>query len=122
MNSDIRCIRYHDLVIAQQSICGKYGFNFVSADPDSKLGFAIRTQGQHPVNGLRHSPEGETNGWYIWCGEDYSADSDFFDPLHTTHLVERCAEALQFLGLPPGCRFLSAEDYVDVWFDETLLP
>ena len=121
MNDFGNCTGHADLVAAQQRVCGMYGFEFVPASLDSKIGFAICTQGRHPVNGLRHTPEGGTNGWYIWCGEEFSSDSGFFSPLHTMHLADRCAEALQFLGLPPGCRFLLAKDYVDVWFDDTLL-
>ena len=32
-----------------------------------------------------------------------------------------CPEVLEFLGLPPGYRFLLAIDYVDVWYDPSLL-
>jgi hypothetical protein len=34
---------------------------------------------------------------------------------------DKCPEALPFLGLPPGYRFLVAGEYVDVWYDSTLL-
>jgi hypothetical protein len=88
---------------------------------DTKLGFALDTIGKTPVNGLRHPTEGETNGWYIWCGEQLSEAANFFSPLHTAHVNERCPEVLRFLGLPPGYRFLLAGDYSDVWFDPTLL-
>ena len=105
----------------QKEICKTSGVSYFPTDPDSKLGFAIRTEGKVPINGLRHPPTGDTSGWYIWCGEEFSQDPDFFAPLHTRHLSERCPEAVRFLGLPPGSRFLAVEDYVDVWFDESLL-
>jgi hypothetical protein len=105
----------------QRALCEEKGYDYVPADLESKLGFAIRTQGKVPINGMRHPPAGDTNGCYIWCGEELSQEPDFFEPLHTRHLLERCPEALRFLGLPPGCRFLVAGDYVDVWFDESLL-
>ena len=41
--------------------------------------------------------------------------------MHVSHLPEECPEALPFLALPPGWRFLVAGDYVDVWYDESLL-
>jgi hypothetical protein len=41
--------------------------------------------------------------------------------MHVAHLGNECPEAMDFLGLPPGSRFLSAEGEVDVWYDETLL-
>jgi hypothetical protein len=37
------------------------------------------------------------------------------------HLAERCSLAPPFLGLPPGWRFLTDGDYVDVWYDADLL-
>jgi hypothetical protein len=46
---------------------------------------------------------------------------DFFQPMHIEHVPDECPEALDFLTLPPGWRFLVHGDYVDVWFDKTLL-
>ena len=74
-----------------------------------------------PINGLRHPPEGDTTGWYIWAGENLSADADFFVPLCVVHLDEWCPEAIPYLGLPPGWRFLIADGHEDVWFDPSLL-
>jgi hypothetical protein len=42
-------------------------------------------------------------------------------PLHVTHLQEWCPDAVRYLGLPPGWRFLTAKGYEDVWFDPDLL-
>jgi hypothetical protein len=105
----------------QRLVCRNHGLDYVPADPDSKLGFALETAGRVPVNGMRHPPQGDTNGWYIWCGEELSQSPDFFSPLHTRHLRERCPDALPYLGLPPGARFLVAGDHVDVWYDASLL-
>jgi hypothetical protein len=74
-----------------------------------------------PINRLRHVSEGDTTGWYIWAGEDLSNSLDFFKPLHVSRLEQWCPAVLKYLGLPPGWRFLIAEDYEDVWYDETLL-
>lgn len=110
-----------DISLVQISLCEEKGYDYIPVDLDSKLGFAIQTQGKIPINGLRHPPDEDTNGWYIWCGGEPSQGSSFFEPLHTRHLLDRCPEAIRFLALPPGCRFLVAGDYVDVWFDESLL-
>jgi len=72
-------------------------------------------------NGLRHEPEGDTSGWYIWAGEDLSEDPDFFVPLHVEHLAQWCPAAIPYLALPPGWRFLVAPGYEDVWHDDSLL-
>lgn len=74
-----------------------------------------------PVNGLRHPPVADTCGWYLWTGEEFSDEADFFQPLHVEHLVDRLPAALPYLGLPPGWRFLLAPGYADVWFDPSLL-
>jgi hypothetical protein len=75
---------------------------------------------QWPVHGLRHLPEGQTNGWYIWTG-DLSTAADFFKPLHQSHLVQRVPGLERFLALPPGMRFLIAPGHEDVWEDPSLL-
>jgi hypothetical protein len=106
---------------AQKVICKQYAAEYVPAPGDSKTGFARSTKGLIPINGLRHPAEGETTGWYIWCGEVFSEAADFFVPLHTYHLYEEYPEIGRLLGLPPGFRFLLAGDYLDVWYDEALL-
>jgi hypothetical protein len=94
----------------------------LAAPPDLKVGVARSVfQGMWPVNGLRHRPEGETTGWYIWAGEELADDPDFFVPLHLGHLAERRPEVLRYLALPPGWRFLVAPGYEDVWEDPGLL-
>jgi hypothetical protein len=110
----------HSIEQAQANICKQYGQQFVACPIDSILGVAVHTLGYQPLHGLRHKPEGNTNGWYIWAGE-YSSASDFFSPQHTAHFFEKAPELMNYLGLPPGCRFLLAKDYADVWFDSTLL-
>lgn len=72
-----------------------------------------------PVHGLRHNPEGDTSGWYIWTGE-LGTEPDFFVPMHPVHLAERIPEVLAELAAPPGTRFLIAPGHRDVWFDSSL--
>lgn len=110
----------HDLEARQMAVCKKHGQSCMIPAPDTKLGFASETLGRVPMNGLRHPPQGDTNGWYVWCGDELSKAANFFSP-HTAHLQENCPEILQFLGLPPGWRFLLAGDHADVWYDSSLL-
>ena len=110
----------HAIEEAQANVCKQYGQQFHACPSDSILGIAAHTLGSHPIHGLRHKPQGDTNGWYIWAG-DYSSTSDFFLPLHTAHILEKAPGVISFLGLPPGCRFLLDKDYADVWFDSALL-
>ncbi|RVH47557.1 hypothetical protein CN212_19115 [Sinorhizobium meliloti] len=107
---------------AQKEICKKYGVPYYPSPSEMKIGIALNVGGNlTPVNGLRHPPQGDTTGWYIWAGEQLSSDADYFKPLHVQHLQSWCPQVQKFLGLPPGWRFLLAGDYEDVWYDESLL-
>ena len=105
----------------EQSICEWVDVKPSTPEPGTKLGVAIKTLGQHPVNGLRIKPENGTNGWYIWCGKEMSKDDDFFSPLHVEHIDKYLPEIKDYLDLPSGYRFLiDGNDYEDVWFDSEL--
>lgn len=73
-----------------------------------------------PLHGLRHPPEAETTGWYLWTG-DLQQDPNFFLPWRVAHALHRCPELGPLLELPPGSRFIYAPDYTDVWHDASLL-
>ncbi|MFS8183428.1 hypothetical protein ACMG4P_18035 [Pseudovibrio denitrificans] len=106
----------------QKKLCSKHSAEFVSSSSTSKVGISRNVrEGVLPINGLRLAPVGDTNGWYIYAGEELSSNPDFFVPLHTLHLDEWCPPIRKYLGLGPGWRFLVAGDYEDVWFDESLL-
>jgi hypothetical protein len=109
-------------MFVQQEICRRYGADFAAIPETHKVGISTTVlSGLLPLNGLRHSPEGDTSGWYIWAGEELSESADFFQPLHIGHLDSWCPEVIKYLGLPPGWRFLLAGEHVDVWFDKALL-
>ncbi len=103
------------------SICEKYGAKPVACDGMEKLGIALVTIGKQPINGVRYEAENGTCGWYIWCGEELSEDTDFFKPLHVNHIEEYLPEIEPYLSLPPGYRFLIAPGQEDVWFDSSLI-
>ena len=113
---------YNKVLQQQKFICQKWGADFLESPSHLKLGIAENVKnGIWPINGLRVYPEGDTSGWYIWAGEELSNNDDFFQPLHISHLEHRLPIIEKYLGLPPGWRFLIANDYEDVWFDEELL-
>lgn len=107
--------------MVQADICERLG---VTPDPPqlgTKLGVSRSAlAGDWPLHGLRHRPEGGTNGWYLWSGE-YSDSSDFFLPLHIEHVADHVPAAIGYLSLPPGFRFLIAPGHEDVWEDDSLL-
>lgn len=107
---------------AQLEVCTKYGAQFLEAPANLKAGVAANVRDSlAPINGLRHPPEGDTTGWYIWAGGEPKTTVDFFKPLHIKHLEECCPQLIRFLGLSPGWRFLIHGDHEDVWFDPSLL-
>jgi hypothetical protein len=105
----------------QRDFCLSQSSEFVPALGQDVAGVAIRTVGTFPINGLRHPTSNGTTGWYIWCGETFSDASDFFNPVCVEHLIDSLPSVGKLLGLPPGYRFLIADGYEDVWFDEALL-
>src|SRR5689334_22992942 len=89
----------------QLSICQRHGVEHVASLPSLKVGISSNVRdGILPINGLRHPPEGDTTGWYIWAGEGSPDDNDdaFFLPLHVDHLEAWCPQVIPYLGLPPG--------------------
>ena len=111
-----------DHVEQQREVCRRFGVERVPSPPHLKVGIARNVRdGVLPINGLRHCPEADTTGWYIWAGEEPGTAPDFFEPLHVEHLADWCPDALRFLGLPPGWRFLVAGAYADAWEDPQLL-
>jgi hypothetical protein len=104
-----------------QSICERIAVTPQTPVAGTKLGFAMRTIGELPINGLRHKPANGTNGWYIWCGEELLNDDGFFVPLHVEHIENYLPNISDYLSLPPGYRFLiDGDDYEDVWFDQEI--
>ncbi len=106
----------------QKRICNKYGAPFVECSEVLRVGIARNVKtGLIPINGMRSPVEGNMTGWFIWAGEVFSEDEDFFVPLCVEHLTEWCPAVLPYLGLAPGWRFLIAGEYEDVWQDDSLL-
>ena len=110
-----------DVTIAQRAICRDHAADFAPPATGSRVGVALQTLGLMPLNGTRIAEHGNVCGWYLWGGEATSDDPDFYQPLCVEHVPDRCPLALSFLGLPPGWRFLTDGESVDVWFDRNLL-
>ena len=109
-----------DEQLTQLATCRRFGVEPSPAPLDFKVGISLNVrEGIQPLNGLRCSPANGTTGWYIWAGE-WSDDPDFFKPLHVSHLSEWCPQAVPYLQLPPGWRFLVAPDVEDAWHDPDL--
>ena len=106
----------------QLQVCRRFGVEPYPTPRQLKVGIARNVKDQiAPVQGIRHPPEGDTTGWYIFAGEEMSRDDDFFIPLHVEHLERWCPQAIPYLLLPPGWGFVVAPGYEDVYFNERLL-
>jgi hypothetical protein len=103
----------------QRAKCEHVGAPFFGAPADAVVGVAEGIDKPGVVlNGLRHAPSAASSGWYIWPGAiEPTSAADYFAPIHLDHLSLLCPRVVPFLGLPPGWRFLIADDYEDVWFD-----
>jgi hypothetical protein len=111
----------HEWGTKQLELCKRFQVEPVPSLPIAKVGIALNVkEGKQPINGLRCPIAGDTSGWYIWAGEEWSDDLDFFVPLHVEDLETCCPQVIPNLQLPPGWRFLIAPGYEDVWFDESL--
>jgi hypothetical protein len=106
----------------EKCVCGRLGITAQVPTAGSKLGLALSTLGRFPVHGARLQPANGTNGWYIWCGDQWSEEADFYDPLHVEHIPEYLRLVQKYLSLPPGYKFIiDDQGYEDMWFDEELL-
>ena len=107
----------------QLAMCARFGVTPDAPRDDARLGIArnARERELWPLHGLRHRAEHGTSGWYIWRGEGLSQADDFFESLHTSHLSDWCPDAIRFLALPPGWRFLLAPGQEDAWYDAALV-
>ena len=103
-----------------EAVCFRSGVAADRPAAGEKLGIALATIGEFPINGLRVRHDG-TCGWFIWAGGEASTDPDFYQPLHVQHIAEYLPSVEPYLSLPPGYRFQIAEGYEEIWFDPALL-
>ena len=105
----------------QRAICAQFGTHYCPPPAGTRVGIALKTLGKRPLNGMRVEPDGEVCGWYLWAGGEPSSEADFFQPLCVEHVEAQCPLAVPFLALPPGWRFLTDGECVDVWYDAALV-
>jgi hypothetical protein len=118
----MRGVKMMDCKTEQMDVCKKYDSPYCESAPFFKMGVAKNLKdGIWPINGLRHPLKDDTTGWYIWAGENFSSDPDFFEPVHVVHVIESVPIIAKYLGLAPGMRFLITDTHEDVWEDPALL-
>jgi hypothetical protein len=107
----------------QREVCRRFGVVPLRPETGTMIGIApSRERGALPLNALRHPPQGQSNGWYVWRGGAIPRNQDdFFVPSHVEHLADHAPELLPYLALPPGWGVVLGPDYEDVWYDGGLL-
>jgi hypothetical protein len=103
----------------QKEICVRHNSEWKPINKKLRVGVSNNLD-RDPINGLRHSSEKGTTGWFIWTGE-YSESTDFFKPICAEHLLQEQPDIIKYLGLNIGFRFLIDKNgYEDIWFNEKL--
>lgn len=106
----------------QMAVCKMHNAIYDPPHPNSMTGISFDYDFSiMPINGLRHPPYKNTNGWFIWASTDFPNRDESFDSIHYAHLPDSYPLIAKFLCLPPGWRFLTDGAYEDVWFDPALL-
>ncbi len=109
----------------QQLICHKYGASYQEVNWNLMVAVAdnLSNTSIQPINGLRHLQEGNTNGWYLWRGDDFPVgQADYFKPVCVIHLLDLCPQIVKYLALPAGSRIQTDDfGYEDVWEDSSLI-
>ncbi len=106
----------------QREICNRFGVTHTPCDKYMKIHISSGLDSQSgSLNGLRTSPYGVNTGWYIWEGDNLSADPDTFTQLYVEQAIEMRPDIKRYLGLPPGWRFLASGEFEEIWKDEHLL-
>lgn len=111
-----------ELAAVQRDICTRFGAAYYPCHPQARLGLASNiTAATRNLNGVRIEPSGDACGWYLWAGDEWAEPPEFYIPLRAQSVATWVPQALAYLGLPPGWRFLLRDDRIDVWKDLTLL-
>lgn len=102
---------------SQRVLCEKYGLAI--QPPEEMVAVALHTLGLSPIYGSRvEPPDGGNVSWFIHCGE-YCAADDFYQTVHIHHLSEMLPQAVNYLCLPTGAKFIiDTSGYEDVWMAE----
>ena len=107
-----------DTIEIQQRICAKHCAPFFECSDDDRAGIALASLKSEPIYGARERNEDGTTSWYVWGGP-YSTVEDFFQPICAGHIRELLPEAVPYLALPPGYKFIiDRSGFEDVWLEE----
>ena len=108
-----------ELIAEQKLLCEEFDSAYIQVSGDDVVAIAVQTLNKEPIVGIRKKPETDENiGWFIYGGE-LEAGEDFFQTMTVRELQDIFPEALPYLALAEGFRFMiDREDYEDVWKED----
>lgn len=106
---------HKDIIEEQKLVCEQYGSAYRAVNDQDVIAIAVQSLTEESIVGIRNLPDSDGIAWFIYGGELDDAD-DFFQTITVKELEEVFPEALPFLALDTGYRFLIDHDeYEDVW-------
>ncbi|WP_122901421.1 hypothetical protein [Acinetobacter sp. B51(2017)] len=106
---------HKDIIEEQKLVCEQYGSAYRAVNDQDVIAIAVQSLTEESIVGIRNLPDSDGIAWFIYGGELDDAD-DFFHTITVKELEEVFPEALPFLALDTGYRFLIDHDeYEDVW-------
>ena len=112
-----------DFIEEQKLVCEEFDSTYIKVKEDDVVAIAKHTLDKEPIVGLRKKPETDENvAWFIYGGE-LEEGEDFFETVTIKELEDILPEAIPYLALEEGFRFMiDRDDYEDVWKADTILP
>jgi hypothetical protein len=104
-----------DVIEEQKLVCEQYGSAYRAVNDQDVVAIAVKSLTEETIVGIRNLPDSDGIAWFIYGGELDDSD-EFFQTMTVKELEEVFPEALPFLALETGYRFLIDHDeYEDVW-------
>ncbi len=105
-----------DFIEEQKLVCEEFDSAYIKVKEDDVVAVAKQTLDKEPIVGLRKKPETDENVcWFIYGGE-LEEGEDFIETMTVKALEEILPEAIPYLALETGFRFMiDRDDYEDVW-------
>lgn len=104
-----------DFVEEQKLVCEEFDSRYVKVNETDLVAIAKQTLKKEPIVGLRKKPDAENVSWFIYGGELEDGE-DFFDVVSVKELEDIFPDAIPYLALEQGFRFMiDADEYEDVW-------
>jgi len=104
-----------DFVEEQKLVCEEFDSWYIKVNETDLVVMAKQTLSKETIVGLRKQPDAENVSWFIYGGE-LEEGEDFFDVISVKELEEVFPDAIPYLALEQGFRFMiDADEYEDVW-------